>query len=61
MEKYQKSGWTGFVGERLLKYHLEMNNLNWKNLDLIEKKIQNMKEFIIEFVLLKQEKNPKKV
>lgn len=37
LEKYQKSGWTGFIGERLLKYHLDLNNLNWKNSDLIGK------------------------
>lgn len=34
LEKYQKSGWTGFIGERLLKHHLDSNNLNWKNPNL---------------------------
>lgn len=34
LDKYQKSGHTGFVGERLLKHHLEMNNLNWNNPDI---------------------------
>jgi hypothetical protein len=29
LEKYKQSGWTGFIGERLLKHHLEMNNLNF--------------------------------
>jgi hypothetical protein len=29
LEKYKQSGWTGFIGERILKHHLEMNNLNF--------------------------------
>lgn len=37
LEKYQKDGWTGFIGERLLKHHLDLNDLNWKNPDLIGK------------------------
>jgi hypothetical protein len=37
LEKYQKSGWTRFIGEKLLEHHLDSNNLNWKNPDLVGK------------------------
>lgn len=32
--EYKKSGWTEFVGERLLKHHLDSNNLRWNNPEL---------------------------
>jgi hypothetical protein len=39
LERYYQSGWTGFTGERLLKYHLEQNKLKFnhqiqKNIDI---------------------------
>jgi hypothetical protein len=37
LEKYQKSGWTRFIGERLLKHHLDLNNLDWNSPNLNEK------------------------
>lgn len=37
LEQYQKFGWTGFIGERLLKYHMDLNNLNWNNSNLKNK------------------------
>jgi len=31
LKQYKESGWTRFTGERLLKYHLEQNNLKFNN------------------------------
>ena len=35
--EYQISGFTSFIGEELLKHHLNFNNLNWNNPKLIGK------------------------
>lgn len=37
LQNYRKSGFKGFVGEKLLKHHFEENNIKWKNSDLENK------------------------
>lgn len=45
LQNYRRSGFKGFVGEKLLKHHFAMNNIKWKksnlknklNVDIIKK------------------------
>lgn len=37
LQNYRKSGFKGFIGERLLKHHFEVNDIEWKNTSLKNK------------------------